>query len=135
MIHGDVYLENGLIKGVGDVSDYVGGLKNKDHNIIEADGAWLTPGERCSSLQVAVKMLTATGKIIGIFDIHSHITVDANPELRGTDDTNSLKGLTLPWLRSMDGINVHDEVLRLTIAGKEWSSNRIDNFIKCALLH
>ncbi|KAG8892176.1 hypothetical protein FRB99_002905, partial [Tulasnella sp. 403] len=37
--------------------------------------------------------------------------------LRGTADTNSFKGLTLPWLRSLDGINVFDEAFRLTVSG------------------
>lgn len=49
--------------------------------------------------------------------MHSHIGVDSVPELRGADDTNSFKGVAQPWLRSLDGINTHDEAYRLSIAG------------------
>ena len=29
--------------------------------------------------------------------------------MAGANDGNSIKGLTLPWLRSLDGLNTHDE--------------------------
>lgn len=32
--------------------------------------------------------------------------------LLGSDDTNSLKGVAQPWLRSLDGLNTHDESVR-----------------------
>ncbi|KAG8958226.1 hypothetical protein FRC03_009340 [Tulasnella sp. 419] len=96
VITGDVFLEDGLIKAVGDVPKkliHAAGAKLVVH---DAEGAWVTPG---------------------IFDIHSHMTLDGLPELRGTDDTNSFKGLTLPWMRSLDGLNLHDESLKHTVAG------------------
>ena len=49
--------------------------------------------------------------------MHSHLGVDSAPELQGGDDTNSLKGLVLPWLRSLDGLNTHDDAYKLSISG------------------
>lgn len=80
--------------------------------------------------------------VTGIFDLHSHIGVYSLPLLRGkslwsryesrllahsglhagSNDGNSWKGLTLPWLRSLDGINVYDESIPLAIAGGVTSS-------------
>ena len=58
-----------------------------------------------------------------IVDIHSHLGVDSAPELKGAADTNSLKGLVLPWLRSLDGLNTHDEGYRLSISGGVTTAN------------
>ncbi len=49
--------------------------------------------------------------------MHSHLGVDSMPELKGSDDTNSLKGIAQPWLRSLDGLNTHDEAYRLSVSG------------------
>jgi hypothetical protein len=35
----------------------------------------------------------------------------------GASDTNSRKSPILPWLRSLDGLNTHDESYALAIAG------------------
>lgn len=43
--------------------------------------------------------------------------VEAAPSLSGADDTNSLKGPILPWLRSIDGLNTHDDSYQLAVAG------------------
>jgi len=53
----------------------------------------------------------------GIVDLHSHLENNASPELRGAADTNSLEGITEPWLRSLDGLNTHDESYMLSISG------------------
>lgn len=53
----------------------------------------------------------------GIVDMHSHLGVDAAPALRGSDDTNSLKGSVQPWLRSLDGFDTHDAAFNGSIAG------------------
>jgi imidazolonepropionase-like amidohydrolase len=58
-----------------------------------------------------------------IVDLHSHLGVDSAPSLRGASDTNSLKGLVLPWLRSLDGLNTHDEAYRLSISGGITTAN------------
>lgn len=49
--------------------------------------------------------------------MHSHIAVASAPALQGAKDDNSLKGLAQPWLRSVDGLNTHDESYALAIAG------------------
>ena len=49
--------------------------------------------------------------------MHSHLAVDSAPHLSGADDTNSLKAPILPWLRSLDGFNTHDQAFNLSIAG------------------
>jgi imidazolonepropionase-like amidohydrolase len=58
-----------------------------------------------------------------IVDLHSHIGVDSAPALRGASDTNSLKGLVLPWLRSLDGLNTHDDAYQLSISGGVTTAN------------
>lgn len=58
-----------------------------------------------------------------IVDIHSHIGVGSAPELEGAHDTNSLKGLALPWLRSVDGLNTHDDSYQLSISGGLTTAN------------
>lgn len=52
-----------------------------------------------------------------IIDLHSHLGVVPSPQLDGAADGNSLKGLVLPFLRSIDGLNTHDEGFRLAVAG------------------
>jgi imidazolonepropionase-like amidohydrolase len=54
---------------------------------------------------------------VSIVDLHSHLGVDSAPGLEGASDTNSLKGPSLPWLRSLDGLNTHDDAYALSIAG------------------
>jgi hypothetical protein len=44
-----------------------------------------------------------------IIDVHSHLGVQSSPALAGASDGNSLKGPILPWLRSLDGLNTHDD--------------------------
>ncbi|CAG7854860.1 SubName: Full=Related to carbohydrate esterase family 9 protein-Laccaria bicolor {ECO:0000313/EMBL:CCA72748.1} [Serendipita indica DSM 11827] len=83
----------GLIVKVGHV---VAGDLPKKYDVINANGSWVTPG---------------------IFDMHSHIGVYSSPELRGAQDGNSLVGPINPWLRSLDGLNTHDDSYRLSIAG------------------
>lgn len=49
--------------------------------------------------------------------MHSHIALESSPILQGSDDTNSLNGPILPWLRAVDAMNTHDESFRLSAAG------------------
>ncbi|PPQ63486.1 hypothetical protein CVT24_005143 [Panaeolus cyanescens] len=101
ILHGDIVLDGGVIVEAGSIKDK---FLTKYHNlnIIDAEGAWVTPG---------------------IVDMHSHLGVDSAPALRGSDDTNSLKGLVLPWLRSLDGLNTHDDAYRLSISGGVTTAN------------
>ncbi|KAH9858830.1 hypothetical protein C2E23DRAFT_800280 [Lenzites betulinus] len=95
ILRGDVLLNNGLIlsisQGAFDVL-----TKRRNVTIIEANGAWLTPG---------------------IIDLHSHLSTGPAPHLNGAADTNSYKGPILPWLRVLDALNTHDESFMHAIGG------------------
>lgn len=54
--------------------------------------------------------------------MHSHLAVESAPALRGAEDGNSLKGVAQPWLRSLDGLNTHDDGIALAVAGGVTSS-------------
>ncbi|KAF9462479.1 carbohydrate esterase family 9 protein [Collybia nuda] len=95
IIQGDILLDMGLIKAIGHVEQSVLDTYT-DLMTIDIAGAWVTPG---------------------IVDMHSHLGVDSSPSLNGASDTNSLKGLVLPWLRSLDALNTHDDAYRLSISG------------------
>lgn len=49
--------------------------------------------------------------------MHSHLAVESSPQLQGSNDGNSLKGLVLPFLRALDSMNTHDDGFSLAIAG------------------
>ncbi|EIW82933.1 composite domain of metallo-dependent hydrolase [Coniophora puteana RWD-64-598 SS2] len=96
-IHGDIFIHNGIIQSIGRVDLDSHFLDSYDAvSIIDAAGSWVTPG---------------------IIDLHSHLGVDSVPELRGSSDTNSRKGIAQPWLRSLDGLNTRDDAYRLSISG------------------
>ncbi|EKM81020.1 hypothetical protein AGABI1DRAFT_105866 [Agaricus bisporus var. burnettii JB137-S8] len=95
VIKGSILIDKGIIQAIGDIeSAYLNEFSGLV--TVDAGGAWVTPG---------------------IVDLHSHIGVWSAPELSGADDSNSLKGLVLPWLRSLDGLNTHDDSYQLSIAG------------------
>ncbi|KAJ7284617.1 carbohydrate esterase family 9 protein [Mycena rebaudengoi] len=94
---GDILIDKGLIKGVGHFGS-ASLLKTygSDLVVVDAKGAYITPG---------------------ICDVHSHLGNGASPALEGADDTNSHHGTIMPWLRSLDGLNTHDDSYPLSIAG------------------
>ncbi|KAG6832608.1 hypothetical protein H0H92_014444 [Tricholoma furcatifolium] len=95
VIHGDILLDKGLIKSVG----HLYGLQESYGEsllVVDAKGAWVTPG---------------------IVDIHSHLGDAPLPALDGAEDDNSMHGTIQPWLRSLDGLNTHDDSYPLSIAG------------------
>lgn len=47
-----------------------------------------------------------------IVDLHSHFGVLTVSKLTGILDVNSIKGITQPGLRSIDGLNTHDDAYR-----------------------
>ncbi|KAG6900680.1 hypothetical protein C0993_004990 [Termitomyces sp. T159_Od127] len=96
IIVGDLLLDKGIIKEVGDISQTIIDSYGEQLVVVDAARAWVSPG---------------------IVDMHSHLGVDSAPSLNGADDTNSFKGLVLPWLRSLDGLNTHDEAYLLSISG------------------
>ena len=114
-LEGDILLNKGVIVGIGYIPNLDVLAENVgDLIVIDAQGRWITPG---------------------LVDIHSHLGVDSAPELDGTylsflavpyskqhfhigaKDTNSHNAPILPWLRSIDGLNTHDDSYNLAIAG------------------
>ncbi|KAN0129749.1 carbohydrate esterase family 9 protein [Lactarius tabidus] len=102
ILRGDVFIDKGIIQGVGNINFRALGLNVDDMvalgqlNVVDAHGAWVTPG---------------------IVDPHSHLGDASSPALDGAVDDNSLKGTIQPWLRSLDGLNTHDDSYALSIAG------------------
>lgn len=96
VIHGDILVDKGLFKSVGSVSRSVISALGNDLVVVDAKDSWITPG---------------------IVDIHSHLGDGSSPALDGAEDDNSIKGTVQPWLRSLDGLNTHDDSYPLSIAG------------------
>ncbi|KZV70092.1 carbohydrate esterase family 9 protein [Peniophora sp. CONT] len=94
-VYGDVLLSGGIIKALGTVSPDMLAMYN-DVEELDAHGSWVSPG---------------------IVDVHSHVGVESAPALDGAADGNSLKGTIQAWLRSIDGLNTHDESYALAVAG------------------
>ncbi|KAH7107924.1 hypothetical protein BKA62DRAFT_680428 [Auriculariales sp. MPI-PUGE-AT-0066] len=101
LVHGgDILLANGLIKHVGtalkaqDMQSF--GLNEAHITSFNALGGFITPA---------------------IVDAHSHAGVGSLPSLEGAEDTNSMLGIVQPWLRSLDGLNTHDAMFELSVAG------------------
>jgi hypothetical protein len=97
ILHGDILLENGLIRSIGDLHHTTLQDHGVDLVVVDLNGSWVTPG---------------------LVDLHSHIGDDPSPSLGATDsDFNSDHGPILPWLRSLDGLNTHDDSYPLSISG------------------
>ncbi|KAH7100379.1 hypothetical protein BKA62DRAFT_252537 [Auriculariales sp. MPI-PUGE-AT-0066] len=89
--NGDLLLDNGIIKHVGEslasATIQALGIDELGLHSLNARGAFVTPA---------------------LIDVHYHAGVLGLPDLQGTDDANSMNGLVQPWLRSLDGFNTHD---------------------------
>lgn len=96
VVRGDVLMDKGLIKSMGRLLPTALDTYGSELQVVDAGGAWVTPG---------------------IVDIHSHLGDASSPELQGAIDDNSLKGTIQPWMRSLDGLNTHDESYALSVAG------------------
>ncbi|KAJ7144300.1 hypothetical protein C8R44DRAFT_657766 [Mycena epipterygia] len=94
VVYGDVLLDKGVVIAVGYIPAHI--VLPDDLDVIDAGGKWVSPG---------------------LVDAHSHLGVSAAPDLAGARDGNSHKAPILPWLRSIDGINTHDDAYRLAMAG------------------
>ena len=81
---------------------------------VDAEGAWVTPGYVlvCQRFESSLPDLRYR-----LIDLHSHLGVFSAPTLSGARDFNSHRGTVLPWLRSLDGLNTHDDAYRLALAG------------------
>ncbi|KAI5891592.1 composite domain of metallo-dependent hydrolase [Schizophyllum commune H4-8] len=94
---GDILLAGGVIQAVGHLGAATDlGEEYAAVDVLDAHGAWVTPG---------------------LVDVHSHVGVESNPGLEGSGDGNSMHGTIQPWLRSLDGLNTHDDSYRLAVAG------------------
>jgi hypothetical protein len=118
VVAGDLLIDKGLIKAIGHIEDTTL-AEYEDLVVTDAEGAWITPG--CVVLNMVI--CSFLKPFPSIVDLHSHLGVDSSPSLEGSDDTNSLKGLVLPWLRSLDGLNTHDDAYRLSISGGVTTAN------------
>ncbi|KAF9646963.1 hypothetical protein BDM02DRAFT_2841164 [Thelephora ganbajun] len=104
VVDGFVWLEKGIVVAVGGLEEQEGVLKelrgSRKHDslvkFVDAGGKWVTPG---------------------LVDLHSHLGVMSAPVLIGAQSTNSRKGPIIPWLRSIDGFNTHDDSFELTTSG------------------
>ncbi|KAF8206096.1 hypothetical protein K438DRAFT_1817821 [Mycena galopus ATCC 62051] len=94
VIFGDVLLDKGVILAVGYIPEAL--MLDRNLEVINAEGKWISPG---------------------IVDAHSHLGVYSAPALDGASDGNSVKAPVLPWLRSIDGLNTHDDAYKLAVAG------------------
>ncbi|KAI0148611.1 amidohydrolase [Xylariaceae sp. FL1272] len=92
-ISGDVLLEHGLIKQVGDI----------DENALSPDTiVWNAQGRRLTT---------------GIIDMHSHSGVYDIPQLEGNGDTNEMSSDITPFVRSIDGLNPLDHQIQVIKSG------------------
>ncbi|KAJ6595658.1 composite domain of metallo-dependent hydrolase [Mycena vulgaris] len=94
VLKGDIFMDGGIIVATGVVEQSL--LDLHEHDVVDAQGAWVTPG---------------------IVDMHSHLSAGSSPALSGADDTNSFNGLVMPWLRTIDAMNTHDDAFALAVAG------------------
>ncbi|KAI9060293.1 composite domain of metallo-dependent hydrolase [Trametes sanguinea] len=95
IVHGDILLSNGLIQAMSNISQRLL-IANDNVTVIDAAGAWLTPG---------------------VIDLHSHMSISPAPAMKGTGGDNSEKGPVVPWLRALDALNTHDEGFLHAISG------------------
>lgn len=96
VVSGDVLLDKGIIQRVGHLSASSLAAYGTDLVVIDANGAWITPG---------------------LVNIRSHHGISPSPHLDGAADANSLQSTIQPWLRSLDALNTHDDSYLLAIAG------------------
>jgi len=96
IIRADILLDKGIIKSIGHLRGTSIKTYGEELEVVDVKGAWVTPG---------------------LVDIHSHIGIESSPTLNGASDGNSLKGIVQPWLRSLDGLNTHDNSYPLSVAG------------------
>ncbi|KAF8633283.1 hypothetical protein AX17_004458 [Amanita inopinata Kibby_2008] len=96
IIYGDILLDKGIIKRVGHVSSASLRAYSNSLVVVNANGAWVTPG---------------------LIDIQSHRGVLPSPRLDGVVDFNSLNGIAQPWLRTIDALKTHDDSYLMSIAG------------------
>ncbi|KAF9653278.1 carbohydrate esterase family 9 protein [Thelephora ganbajun] len=98
VVEADILLDKGIIRGIGHVGRLLSrfDVSERDAVVRDVNGSWVIPG---------------------IVDMHSHLGDAPSPGLDGAEDDNSMKGPIVPWMRSLDGLNTHDDAFRLSISG------------------
>lgn len=144
VVDGFVWLAGGIvvaIGGIGEQEDVLRELRdpgklNSLVKFVDAGGKWVTPGLGELSICLALRVV---GKAVDICPCDQStctrtlgFRVPRSLPVRGTcgscfpsvhgprvgaHSTNSHKGPILPWLRSIDGFNTHDDAFELTISG------------------
>ncbi|KAJ7669334.1 carbohydrate esterase family 9 protein [Mycena polygramma] len=110
------------------------GLKGTKGTVIRNATIWTGLDDGNEVVQSNILIDKGLIKKIGSVDLRSYADVEVldaagawvspgSPALNGASDTNSLKGLVLPWLRSLDGLNTHDDAYRLSISGGVTTAN------------
>ncbi|KAI0658489.1 composite domain of metallo-dependent hydrolase [Cubamyces menziesii] len=94
VVHGDVLLDRGLVRSIGHIPRAL--YVDRDTDVVDAHGAWVTPG---------------------LVDLNTHIGLISAPAMAGALDYSSSHGPILPWLRTIDGFNTHDDAFALAVAG------------------
>ncbi|KAJ7664308.1 hypothetical protein B0H17DRAFT_1143701 [Mycena rosella] len=111
ILKGDIFMDGGIVVRTGVVEKSL--LASREYNVVDALGAWVTPGYICPSPQLLPHVLMR----LRIVDMHSHLGGSSSPVLEGAADDNSYKGLALPWLRALDALNTHYDGFVLAVAG------------------
>ncbi|KAG6821570.1 hypothetical protein H0H93_000079 [Arthromyces matolae] len=116
VIRGSILMDKGIIKSIGKVPEHYAHVA-MHATVIDAEGAWVTPGLGESSHWIGVKrsdfLLNISGPSLARWGSKRTCPGCAI----GSNDLNSKHGPILPWLRSIDGFNTHDESFQLSIAG------------------
>ncbi|EIW61570.1 composite domain of metallo-dependent hydrolase [Trametes versicolor FP-101664 SS1] len=94
IVYGDIFLDKGLVRGIGYIPEAL--YADRETDVVDARGGWVTPG---------------------IVDIHTHLGVISAPVTAGALDFSSAHGPIVPWMRSIDGFNTHDDAIALAVAG------------------
>ncbi|KAI0677231.1 composite domain of metallo-dependent hydrolase [Trametes maxima] len=94
IVYGDILLDKGLVRGIGYIPEAL--YADGDTDVVDAHGGWVTPG---------------------LVDLHTHVGLISAPVTAGSIALSSPHGPVVPWLRSIDGFNTHDEAFALAVAG------------------
>ena len=100
----DVYIDKGMIYGVVDSGSKISQFlmeSVKPHDIIDAKGKYVTPG---------------------LVEMHSHVGICTQPELRGVNDMFELMNPTTQFTKTLDAFNIGDPAIKLISYGGVTSS-------------
>jgi len=122
LFFGDILLDNGLILGVGHIpplllNPFEGFGRDKRILVVDVRGKWVTPG--LVDLDLHIGIMSAPGLNSGyqVFCATGTVFKQCLIQSKGSKDGNLHKAPILPWLRSIDGLNMHDTSHELAMAG------------------